>query len=86
MDELKLIIRTADRTRKAEVTLSSEQYVADIIQAAITNWALPTDTDYTVINASSGKTLNQSLKLQQAGVANGDIIEIQSVLVAGDNG
>ncbi len=84
MSDLKLVVRTADRTRKAEINISSEQYVSDIIQAAISNWALPSDTDYSIVNVSTGKVLNQSQKLQKVEISDGDVLEVQPLLVAGE--
>jgi len=85
MDELKLIVRTADRTKKAEVNLSADQTVSDITQAASDNGWLSKDVDYTVVNISTGRTLTPSHTLRQAGVSNGDTLEIQPVLVAGSH-
>ena len=83
MSDLKLIVRTADRTKKAEVTLSPQQTGGDIIQTAVENWTLPRDTEYTLVNDTQKKTLNPSETLEKAGVAPGDVLEIQPVLVAG---
>lgn len=82
-DELTIIVKTADGTRKAEVSVSATQKVKEIVQAAIDNWALPKDTDFTVFNTSSSKLLSQSQTLRDAGVSNSDVLEIQPVLVAG---
>lgn len=46
MSEVKIIIRTADQTRKAEVAMDRSNNGGDVIQAAVDNWSLPTDTDY----------------------------------------
>jgi hypothetical protein len=83
MDDLNLIVRTADRTQKAEVTLSPQQTGGDIIQTAISNWNLPRDTDYSLVNDTQKKTLNPSDTLARSSVATGDVLEIQPVLVAG---
>lgn len=85
MADLKLIIRTADRARKAEITVSDLQTGGDVIQAAVDNWAMPTDADYTIVNVSKATpaTLNPSTQLAAAGVVSGDTLEIQPVLVAG---
>lgn len=85
MSDINLIIRTADRARKAEITVVDTQTCGDIIQAAIDNWALPKETDYTVTNVSKtpAQTLNPSTSLAKAGVVAGEILEIQPVLVAG---
>ncbi len=83
MSDIKVIIRTADQTRKAEVTLKSENTGADVIQASVDNWSLPTDTDYSLVNTSSGTTISPSSTLGGSSVKDGDILEIQPVLVAG---
>jgi len=86
MSGYNLIIRTADRTRKAEISVSPEQRISEIIQAAIDNWKLPTDVEYTIVNTSSGKRLDDTKTLSQAEVSAGDTLEIQPVLVAGGIG
>lgn len=85
MSDISLIIRTADKARKAEITVADTQTCGDVIQAAVDNWALPTETDYTVTNVSRSppQTLNPSTPLGKAGVVAGETLEIQPVLVAG---
>lgn len=85
MSEITLIIRTADRTKKAEITVDETQTCGDLIQAAVNNWALPKETDYTVTNVSKNppQTLIPSNTLAKAGVSAGETLEIQPVLVAG---
>ena len=56
---------------------------ADVIQAAVDNWALPTDTDYSLVNTSSGKTIPPAQALAEDLVKDGHILEVQPVLVAG---
>jgi len=82
-NELKLLVRSADQTRRAELALEPTRTGADILQAAIENWALPIDTDYTLVNATSGRALAPSATLQESGVKQGDVLEVQPVLVAG---
>ena len=57
MADVKFIIRTADQNRKAEVEMDRSRVGSDIVQAAVDNWALPTDTDYSLVNISTGKSL-----------------------------
>lgn len=83
MSEVKVIIRTADQTRKAEVTMSRLNTGADVIQAAVDNWSLPTDTDYSLVNTSSGKSIAPSHPLSEDTVSDGALLEVQPVLVAG---
>ncbi|OYU01230.1 MAG: hypothetical protein CFE36_11310 [Sphingomonadaceae bacterium PASS1] len=83
MSEVTVIIRTADQTRKAEITMARTSVGGDIIQAAVDNWALPSDTDYTLVNTSSGKAISPSQSLSDDLVQNGQVLEVQPVLVAG---
>lgn len=79
---LKLYVRTADQTRRAELDLDGASTGADIIQAAVDNWALPADTDYTLVNTSSGRAVAPGEDLARS-VRPGDVLEVQPVLVAG---
>jgi hypothetical protein len=79
---LKLYVRTADQTRRAELDLDGSSTGADIIQAAVDNWALPADTDYTLVNTTTGRALAPGEDLARS-VRPGDVLEVQPVLVAG---
>ncbi len=83
MAEIKVILRTADLTRKAEISVRTENVGADVIQAAVDNWTLPTDTDYSLIHTTDGRALVPTAALGASGVKDGDILEVQPVLVAG---
>jgi hypothetical protein len=83
MSDLKLIVRTADHTKKAEIELQQQMTGADVIQAAVEKWSLPRDTDYSLVNDTQKKTLSPSDTLEKAGVTTGDVLEVQPVLVAG---
>ena len=81
-NEMSLVVRTADQTRRAELSLDPASTGADIIQAAMDNWALPSDTDYTLVNATTGRAVTPGEALSKA-VRPGDVLEVQPVLVAG---
>lgn len=83
MSEVKVIIRTADQTRKAEVTMARTSTGADVIQAAVDNWKMPADTDYSLVNTTSGKAIVPSQALSEDVVKDGNVLEVQPVLVAG---
>lgn len=83
MGELNLSIRMADRSRKAEISISPELVIKDVIEGAIQNWELPRDIDYTIVNASTGRTLNPTDTMARAGIRDGDLLEVQPVLTAG---
>ncbi len=83
MAEINLIIRTADKARKAEIAVSSEQTGVDIINAAVENWKLPTDTEYSLVNVTKGTAIVPANSLEKSGVESNDILEVQPVLAAG---
>jgi hypothetical protein len=83
MTEVKIIVRTADQARKAEVVMPRDKTAAEVIQAAVDNWALPTDTNYSIVNVSTGNSIAPAVRLEEKIVKDGDILEIQPVLVAG---
>jgi hypothetical protein len=56
---------------------------ADLIQGAVTNWALPTDTDYSLVNVTRGRAIRPDAPLSADLVSDRDELEIQPVLVAG---
>jgi hypothetical protein len=80
--ERKLVLRTADQSRRAEIDFDQSSTGSEIIQAAVDNWALPADMDYTLVNTTSGQVLNPSQPLEQQ-ARSGDVLEVQPVLVAG---
>ena len=79
----KLVVRTADQTRRAEITLASSSTGGEVVQAAVDNWALPKDTDYTLVNVTTGKSVAPQDSLDRSKVKEGDVLEVQPVLVAG---
>ena len=81
--ELKLAVRTADQTRRAELTLAPTQTGAEIIESAVQHWAMPADADYTLVNVTQGRALKPGETLEQGRVRPGDLLEVQPVLVAG---
>jgi hypothetical protein len=83
MSEVKFVVQTADHTRKAELTLDRGLAGGDVMQAAMDNWALPRDTDYSLVNTSTGKALAARQTLGEDTVRDGDVLEVQPMLVAG---
>ena len=65
------------------MTLPRDQRGADLIQAALTNWSLPSDTEYSLVNVTSGRVVHPNSTLAADQVSDQDELEIQPVLVAG---
>jgi hypothetical protein len=82
MAERKLIVKSADQTRSAEISLDDGSTGAEVLQAAVDNWALPANTDYTLVNVTTGRVLVPATTLGNQ-VKDGDVLEVQPVLVAG---
>jgi hypothetical protein len=78
-----VIVRTADRTRKAEVTIPRDQRASDLIQSAVTNWSLPAAHNYSLVNATRRSTIPGDALLSSDVVGERDELEVQPVLVAG---
>lgn len=83
MSDIKITVRTADQTRKDEVELATSVTGADVIQAAVDNWSLPVDTDYSLVNVTKAITVLPDQTLVESEVEEGNILEVQPVLVAG---
>lgn len=83
MSEVNIVVRTADQTRKAEVAVPGSQTGGDVMQAAIDNWSLPVDTDYSLLNTRNAQLIEAGKRLDAQDVRDGDVLEVQPVLVAG---
>ena len=80
---MNVVIRTADQLHKAEIEVDPNYKSADVIQAAVDNWSLPTDTDYSLVNITKNRTISPGVDLTSTGIEEGDMLEIQPILVAG---
>ncbi|MBK8336700.1 MAG: hypothetical protein IPL03_08900 [Sterolibacteriaceae bacterium] len=85
MAETRLVVRTADQTRRADIAMDEHSTGAEVLQAAVDNWALPADMDYTLVNTTTGRVLVPAGTLDGQ-VKEGDVLEVQPVLVAGVGG
>jgi hypothetical protein len=82
MKDIKLTVRTADQTRSAQVELDHASSGAALLENAVSNWALPSDNDYSLVNVSTGQVLSPHESLNGK-IKDGDVLEVQPVLVAG---
>ena len=76
------LLRTADRTRKAEVELAPDQQVGALIDAAIANWKLPAEAQYSLANVTRNLALSPTARVADT-ISPLDLLEIQPVLAAG---
>jgi len=80
---MNIIMKTADQLHKAEVTIEPSYTPKDLIETAVLNWSLPTDTDYNLVNTTKNITIASNATLASLNIQEGDVLEIQPVLVAG---
>lgn len=72
-----VLIRTADKTKKAEVTLPRSMTANDLIAASKQNWVLPEEADYQLVNVTKGRLLPPKQFLEAEHVSDGDELEVQ---------
>ncbi|MEB3187512.1 MAG: hypothetical protein VKP72_08745 [bacterium] len=82
-DPLSIIVRSADQTRKAAVTLPPDLTVQQFLRAVQQRWNLPVDSDYAVRLDRTGEQLDPQAFLTGAGVRENDILDIYPILEAG---
>ena len=63
MNDLQVILRTADQSRKSEIHVPAQMTGNEVIEAAVENWQLPKDVTYTLVNTSKNQVLNASQAL-----------------------
>jgi hypothetical protein len=81
--KLKLTIRTATRDRKADIACPPDVSISEILASAREKWALPGNYEYVVRSEQQGAQLAIGQTLQQAGIQDGDVLEIQPLADAG---
>jgi len=70
-------VMTADRTRKAQVTLPRSMRVSDLVKASAKRWFMSRHIDYQVANTTTGTVLLSNEALAPDRVHDGDILLIQ---------
>ncbi len=83
MNQVKCYVRTADKTKKAEIGISLEVTVGEIIQTCIEKWSLPSDVSYNLVSVNKNIVLNPGDTLMDLNIVDGEILELQPILEAG---
>lgn len=78
-----LTIRTATRDRQANIAAPADATVSEILGSAKSNWNLPGTYEYVLRCERLGSQLPENQTLAQAGVREGDVLEIQPLADAG---
>jgi hypothetical protein len=81
--KIQLTIRTATRDRRAEISAPLDATVAEILHSARQNWNLSGQYEYILRSERLGQQLSEGQTLAQAGVVEGDVLEIAGLSDAG---
>jgi hypothetical protein len=82
-DSISLVIRSADQTRKASVTLPGLLTIEQLLQTTQQKWNLPANTSYAMRLERTGQQLDPAITLQAMGVQQNDVLELYPILEAG---
>jgi hypothetical protein len=82
-EKISITLVTADKARKAQVSLPSDTSVASLIEACKKNWALPLTEDFAVRDPKRNVQLSTKDSLATAGITNGAELEVYPLLEAG---
>jgi hypothetical protein len=82
-EKIIITLVTADRARKAQVTLPDSTTIGTLIESCKKNWALPKTEDYAVRNPQKNIQLKTQDSLAAAGLSNGAELEVYPLLEAG---
>lgn len=83
MSDIAVQLRTANRDRKADISVAPDVLVEELLEEARDNWSLPPQYDYILRVERLGRQLSPDESLGSAGVLAGDVIEIQQISDAG---
>ena len=72
-----IILQTADRTRKAQVTVPRTMTVGDVIKASRGRWHLSMGMDFQIVNMNTNRQLMAHDTLNSSNAQNGDVLMLQ---------
>ncbi len=72
-----LVLQTADRTRKARVTLPRKMQISDIVKTSRKRWSLGFGVNYQIANMNTGRQLHPDESLSIENVQDGDTLVLQ---------
>ena len=81
--KLQLTVRTATRDRQANIAAPQDATVREILTSARQNWNLSNSYEYVLRCERLGAQLAENTTLTEAGVREGDVLEIQPLADAG---
>ena len=83
--KIQLTVRTATRDRQVPVAAPGDATAEEILNSAKENWNLPGNYEYVLRCERLGTQIGEKTTLSQAGVQDGDVLEIQPLADAGSD-
>jgi hypothetical protein len=83
-DKISITLVTADKSKKAQVSLPSDTTVAALVEACKKNWVLPSSEDFAIRDPQRNVQLNTKETLASAGISDGKELEVYPLLEAGE--
>jgi len=83
MNEMTIRVRTAQKDRHVEIALDDACRVEEILSELRQEWDLPEEHDFVLRLLRTGRQLAPHETLREAGVKDGDELELFPILVAG---
>ena len=83
-EKISITLVTADKGKKAQVSLPSDTTIAALVEACKKNWALPQSEDFAIRDSQRNVQLNTKDTLASAGISNGKELEVYPLLEAGN--
>ena len=83
-EKISITLVTADKGKKAQVSLPSDTTIAALVEACKKNWALPHSEDFAIRDPQRNVQLNTKDTLASAGISNGKELEVYPLLEAGN--
>jgi uncharacterized ubiquitin-like protein YukD len=81
--KIKLTLRTATRDRQSDLSAPTDVTIGELIASAKENWNLSGNYEYILRSEKLGVQLQESQTLEQAGIPDGDVLEIAGLSDAG---
>lgn len=81
--KIQLTIRTATRDRQGVITAPAEATIGEILSSARENWNLSGSYEYIMRSERLGAQLREDQSLAQAGLQDGDVLEVAGLSDAG---
>ena len=83
MRTILIVVRDTARSKQSNIRVSHDATVQEILDGAVTNWALSTDYEYVIRAERLGQQLGLTRRIGDLALQDRDVLEIQALSEAG---